>query len=116
MFHVNWFRRDKHGKFLWPGYGENLRVLEWIIQRSRGEGAAKETPIGYVPARDALDMTGLELEKGVLDKLLHVDAREWMAEADDIEKFFDSLGPRVPWELRNELEALRNRFAESEEK
>ncbi|OQB41659.1 MAG: Phosphoenolpyruvate carboxykinase (GTP) [Candidatus Hydrogenedentes bacterium ADurb.Bin179] len=114
VFHVNWFRKDKNNKFLWPGYGENLRVLEWIIQRSRGEGAATETPIGYVPTSEALDMTGLELKAGILDKLLHVDAKEWLAESDDIEKFFDSLGPRVPWELRNELEALRNRFAESE--
>jgi len=113
VFHVNWFRRDKDNSFLWPGYGENLRVLEWIIQRSRGEGAAEETPIGYIPAKDALDMTGLELKEGVLDELLQVDAEDWAEEAKDIEKFFDSLGPRVPWELRNELEALRNRLSES---
>jgi len=110
IFHVNWFRRDKDNKFLWPGYGENLRVLEWILQRARGEGDAKETPIGYIPADDALDMTGLELGPGVMEELLRVDPDEWKQETDDVEKFFDSLGPRMPWELRNELEALRHRL------
>jgi phosphoenolpyruvate carboxykinase (GTP) len=113
VFHVNWFRRDKHGNFLWPGYGENLRVLEWILQRSRGEGKAKETPIGCVPTPDALDMTGLEIKPEVMEELLKVDTDAWEREADDIEKFFDSLGPRMPWELRNELEALRRRIDEA---
>ncbi len=115
VFHVNWFRRDKDNGFLWPGYGENLRVLEWILERSRGEGEAQETPIGYIPTKESLDMTGLELQEEVLDELLQVDAKDWMAETNDVEKFFDSLGPRVPWELRNELEALRNRLAEANE-
>jgi len=113
VFHVNWFRRDKNDEFLWPGYGENLRVLEWILQRSRGEGKAHKTPIGYVPTQDALDMTGLNLSKGVMKELLSVDPDAWLKEADDIEAFFDTLGPRLPWELRNELEALRRRCEES---
>jgi phosphoenolpyruvate carboxykinase (GTP) len=110
IFNVNWFRKDKNNKFLWPGYGENLRVLEWILERARGEGKAQETPIGYVPTLDALDMTGLDLEPGVMEELLKVNTEDWTAETNDIESFFDSLGPRMPWELRNELEALRHRL------
>jgi phosphoenolpyruvate carboxykinase (GTP) len=110
IFHVNWFRRDKDGNFLWPGYGENLRVLEWALMRARGEGKAVETPIGFIPTPDALDMTGLDLNESVMEELLAVDNAEWKAETDSIEKFFDSLGPHVPWELRNELEALRRRL------
>jgi phosphoenolpyruvate carboxykinase (GTP) len=112
IFHVNWFRRDKNDNFLWPGYGENLRVLEWILQRSRGEAEAVETPIGVVPTSTALDMTGLDLAPGVMDELLKVDTEAWKDEADAIERFFDSLGTRMPWELRNELEALRRRLEE----
>ncbi len=110
VFHVNWFRKDKNNKFLWPGYGENLRVLEWILERARGEGKAQETPIGYVPTLDALDMTGLDLPQGVMEELLAVNPEDWKAEVNDVEAFFDSLGPRMPWELRNELEALRHRL------
>ncbi len=110
VFHVNWFRKDKNNKFLWPGYGENLRVLEWILERARGEGKAQETPIGYVPTLDALDMTGLDLAPGVMEELLSVNPEDWKDEVNDIEAFFDSLGPRMPWELRNELEALRHRL------
>jgi len=109
VFHVNWFRRDKDNSFLWPGYGENLRVLEWVLQRSRGEGDAVETPIGYIPGSEALDMTGLELSPHVMEELFRIDPQAWLAEANDIEQFFDTLGPRVPWELRNELEALKSR-------
>jgi len=114
VFHVNWFRRDKDGKFLWPGYGENLRVLEWILQRGRGEGDAVKTPIGYVPTPESLDMTGLDLAPGVMDELLHVDVDDWRVEANEIEAFFDTLGSRMPWELRNELEGLRHRLDEAD--
>jgi len=114
VFHVNWFRRDRENKFLWPGYGENLRVLEWILERSRGQGNAKETPIGYIPAEGALDMTGLDLADGVMEELFKVDPEAWRQETNDIEAFFDTLGPRMPWELRNELEALRRRLEESQ--
>ncbi len=110
IFHVNWFRRDKNGRFLWPGFGENLRVLEWILQRAQGGGKYQETPIGNVPTPDALDMTGLNLAPGVMEELLTVNPGDWKAEADDIAAFFDSLGPRMPAELHNELEALRQRL------
>lgn len=113
IFNVNWFRKDDNGKFLWPGYGENLRVLEWILQRARGEGNAIETPIGMVPAPDALDMTGLDMPDNAMEELLNVEVEAWRKEADDIEKFFNTLGPRMPWELRNELEALRRRLEDA---
>lgn len=110
FFHVNWFRRGPDGKFLWPGYGENLRVIEWILQRTRNEGKAVKSAIGYLPTPDAFDMTGLELSAPAMDELLEVNSEAWRQEAADIEEFFNSLGPRVPWELRNELEALRRRL------
>jgi phosphoenolpyruvate carboxykinase (GTP) len=110
IFHVNWFRKNSKGDLLWPGFGENLRVLEWILERTRGEGTAVETPIGYVPTPGAFDMTGLNLSKETMEELLRVDKEEWKQEADSIEGFFSTLGERVPWEIRNELEALRRRL------
>jgi len=110
IFHVNWFRKDNEGEYLWPGFGENLRVLEWILERTRGEGKAVESPIGYLPTPDAFDMTGLDLPPNRMQELLHVDKEEWKGEADSIDAFFNTLDPGVPWEIRNELEALRRRL------
>ncbi len=110
IFHVNWFRKDEKGKFLWPGYGENLRVLEWILARTRGEGKAEMTPIGHLPTLDALDLKGLDLPSGVMDKLLSVKADEWTAELDGVKKFFDQFGSRLPKALWDQFEALKNRL------
>ncbi|NNN05730.1 MAG: phosphoenolpyruvate carboxykinase (GTP) [Elusimicrobia bacterium] len=110
IFHVNWFRKDAKGKFLWPGYGENLRVLEWILSRTNGAGKAQKTPIGYVPAKDALDLTGLNLPAGALDELLAVKPEEWTAELDGVKSFFDKFGARLPKELSKQLDALRERL------
>ena len=110
IFHVNWFRKDDQGRFLWPGFGENLRVLEWIVERTRGEGKTMKSPIGYLPAPDAFDMTGLNLSEKSMEKLLEVSVEDWRNEVDSIGAFFDTLGPRVPWEVRNELEELRRRL------
>ncbi|MDE2490890.1 MAG: phosphoenolpyruvate carboxykinase (GTP) [Elusimicrobia bacterium] len=110
IFHVNWFRKDEDGKFLWPGYGDNLRVVEWILARCRGEGRADKTPIGWVPAKDALDLTGLDLPKGALDKLLSVKADEWTAELDGVRDFFAKFGPKLPKELHKQYEALKERL------
>ncbi len=110
IFHVNWFRTDEKGKFLWPGFGENLRVLEWIIDRCRGEAEAVETPIGYVPTPASLDLTGLQLPAENLEKLCAVDRGEWLDEADRIEEFFQQFGDRFPVELREELGGLRRRL------
>jgi phosphoenolpyruvate carboxykinase (GTP) len=110
VFHVNWFRQADDGHYLWPGYGENLRVLEWILQRRREEVPAIQTPIGYMPNDSALDMTGLEITPADQDQLFAINQKEWLAECDDLEFFFKSLGDRMPHRLLDELEALRLRL------
>jgi phosphoenolpyruvate carboxykinase (GTP) len=110
IFHVNWFRRDENGKFLWPGYGENLRVLEWILARSRGEGKAVKTPIGSVPAKDALDLTGLNLPAGTIDKLLEVKPEEWSGELEGVKTFFEKFGTHLPKALWEQYNALKDRL------
>lgn len=111
IFHVNWFRTDENGKFLWPGYGDNARVLEWILQRCRNEGKASRTPIGHIPTPDALDLNGLNLPAGSLEKLLEVRTPEWQAEVADHKVFLDSLGPKIPAELRRQNEELGKRLS-----
>ena len=110
IFHVNWFRTDEKGKFLWPGYGENLRVIEWILDRCRGEGEAARTPIGYVPTADCLDMTGLAVPKENLAALFAVNRDDWYAETEGIASFFQQFGSRIPRSLWDQLEALRLRL------
>jgi len=110
IYHVNWFRRDADGKFLWPGFGDNLRVLEWIIDRCSGKAGAQETAIGNLPRPEDLDLEGLDLAPGALAQLLSVQAEEWRAEAADIEKHFDEYGSRTPAALRAQVQALRARL------
>ncbi|MFC2019691.1 phosphoenolpyruvate carboxykinase (GTP), partial [Chloroflexota bacterium] len=110
LFHVNWFRTGKDGKFLWPGFGENLRVLDWILRRCQGEADAKETPIGYVPTRDGFDMEGLNLPDGVMEKLFAVSPADWAAELEAIKEFFTRFGDRLPPEMWDEYRALSHRF------
>ena len=110
IFHVNWFRTDEDGEFLWPGYGENLRVLEWILDRCRGEADGAATPIGYVPTPESLDLTGLDLPPKVVEDLLRVDNEEWMQEVDGIEEFFGKFGDRLPHALGDECDSLRRRL------
>ncbi len=111
IFYVNWFRKDANGKFLWPGYGENSRVLKWIIERVNGTGAAVESPIGFVPAPGALDLDGLGLSPEQLEGVLRVDAAEWTAELPKIAQHFDNLGSRLPVAMRQQLAGLGERFA-----
>ncbi len=113
IYYVNWFRRDDDGSFLWPGFGENSRVLKWVIERIEGAAAATETPIGLVPAPGSLDLAGLEVTPRQLDKLLGVDLVEWRREVPDIEGWFHQLGDRVPAVLWGELDALRARLEQS---
>lgn len=113
VFHVNWFRKGDDGKFLWPGFGENLRVLEWILERARGEGKYQESPIGNLPTKDAFDMTGLDVSDETMDQLLEINPEDWKEETEGISTFFDKLGPRLPWEVRNELESLKRRLQEA---
>ncbi len=110
IFHVNWFRRDEDGKYLWPGFGENLRVLEWVLQRRRGEVPAVQTPIGYLPNKEDLDMTGVEISRETMEKLFYIDQNAWLGECDQIEEFFDSIGKRMPSRLYRELDDLRYRL------
>jgi phosphoenolpyruvate carboxykinase (GTP) len=110
IFHVNWFRQDEDGQFLWPGYGENLRVLEWILDRCRDEVEGVSTPIGTIPKPDSLDLTGLDLAEGVVDDLLLIDKKEWLAEAERVEEFFAKFGDDLPHAMRDELEGLRRRL------
>ncbi len=113
IFHVNWFRRDADGRFLWPGYGENLRVLAWIIARSRGDGAAVDSPIGFVPARGALDLAGLAIDDATMTELLSVDATAWRQETGAIRQYFETFGSRLPERLRHQLELLDARLADA---
>jgi phosphoenolpyruvate carboxykinase (GTP) len=112
IFHVNWFRTGPDGAFLWPGYGENLRVLRWILARVRGEAAAVRTPIGYVPTPEAIDLEGLDLPRPTLEAALRVDRDEWTAELKDMDVFFRKFGDRLPAELWDEHKRLGFRLQE----
>ncbi|HOY64736.1 MAG TPA: phosphoenolpyruvate carboxykinase domain-containing protein, partial [bacterium] len=110
IFHVNWFRTDDNGKFIWPGFGDNLRVLAWIAERCRGVREAAETPIGYMPHPGDIDMTGLNLSPAELKGLLEIDKEEWKREVKDIDKFFDTFGDAIPKRILAEHDALRRRL------
>ncbi len=110
IYMVNWFRKSEGGDFLWPGFGENGRVLEWIFNRCEGTGKAVETPIGQLPADGELDVSGLELGKEDLAELLRVDVEAWLAEAQGVHDYYGDFGDRVPKELLAELEALKQRL------
>ena len=113
IFGVNWFRRDDDGSFLWPGFGDNARVLTWIIERLEGTASAVETPVGLVPTPDAIDRTGLDLGDEQLAKALVVDVDEWRAELPLIEEWFATLGDTLPSQLADELATLRARLAQA---
>ncbi len=102
IFHVNWFRRGKDGKFLWPGFGENLRVLRWIIDRCDNRVGATETPIGLLPDPEDIDVSGLDLPEETLEMLLSVDAKQWRAEMKSVGDYLAEFGERLPDELRQE--------------
>jgi phosphoenolpyruvate carboxykinase (GTP) len=111
VFHVNWFRVDEEGKFLWPGYGDNIRVLSWIIDRVSGDAAARETPIGHIPTPSCLDLKGLKLADGAIDKLLAVDVAGWREEADRHREFFTKFGPHLPAELWQQHDLLTKKLS-----
>jgi len=110
IYHVNWFRRDKKKKFLWPGYGENLRVLEWIIDRCNNRVDAQKTPIGYIPKEKDLNVTGLSLSKDVLKELFKIDKDEWLRDLEDQDKFFKKFGKKLPKEIKKEYTSLKKRL------
>src|SRR5207245_2575425 len=110
IFHVNWFRKGADGKFLWPGFGENVRVLKWILERVQGKGKAAETPIGWVPTPDGLTLDGLEVSSSTMEELLRVNPADWTIELVDTKKFFEQFGRRLPPELHEEHSQLAQRF------
>ncbi|HOB86655.1 MAG TPA: phosphoenolpyruvate carboxykinase (GTP) [Bacillota bacterium] len=111
IFHVNWFRKDEKGRYLWPGFGENLRVLNWIIQRAHGRIDAVETPIGFVPTADGIDVTGLDITAEAMKALNAIDVDEWMEELAGHRTFFEQFGDRLPPEMLEECRALEERLS-----
>ena len=110
IFYVNWFRRDEDGGFLWPGFGENSRVLKWVVERLDGQAAAVETPIGHVPAPGSMDVEGLDMTDEALAAALHVDVEEWKAEIPQIQEWFEKFGDDLPAVLWTELDGLKARL------
>jgi len=114
IFYVNWFRKTAEGKWLWPGYGENSRVLKWVIGRLAGTGKAEKTPIGYVPAAEDIDLSGMDIAPESVKKVLNVDPEEWIKELPAIRQHLQTFGDRLPEELFAEYAALRKRLGLSD--
>ncbi len=110
IFHVNWFRKDVDGNWLWPGFGENMRVLKWITARTRGEGEVVETPIGYLPTAEALDLTGLGISQEAGKALLAVDHEQWNSEVEEREQYLSEFGDKLPTKIKAENDELRKRL------
>jgi phosphoenolpyruvate carboxykinase (GTP) len=106
IFHVNWFRQDENGRFLWPGFGENLRVLRWIMERCEDRADAIETPIGFLPRPSDIDTSGLDIDDGTMQSLLNVDVEQWRAEMESVGQYLESFGDRLPVELRRQYEEV----------
>jgi phosphoenolpyruvate carboxykinase (GTP) len=113
IFHVNWFRTDDNGKFLWPGFGDNIRVLQWILERVEGRGGTRATPIGYVPSPGAIDLKGLDLGPERFEQLVAVDAQAWVEEVERNGVFLDRFGELLPQAIRHEHEGLDRRLRAS---
>ncbi len=111
IYQVNWFRKDRDGNFLWPGFGENSRVLAWIVRRLEGKASVVETPIGKRPASGEIDVSGLDIGEDQLSELFAVDPTTWLAEADLTEEYFAKFGDRLPPEMTTELDNLRHRLS-----
>ncbi|MEJ2534699.1 MAG: phosphoenolpyruvate carboxykinase (GTP) [Gammaproteobacteria bacterium] len=111
MFHVNWFRKDEDGRFIWPGFGDNLRVLEWIIRRCRGDAEALDTPVGRVPAEGAIRTGDLALADGAMDELTRIDAEGWAQELEEVDDYLRSYDDRTPGRLLAQLDRVRAKLA-----
>ena len=111
IFYVNWFRKGADGRWLWPGFGENSRVLEWVFERVSGRGDALDTPIGYVPTPTAIDLDGLEVTLEDMTELLNVDAAEWRDEVPSIRQYYEQFGDHLPYELIQQVNDLEARLA-----
>ena len=111
VFHVNWFRKNENGEFIWPGFGENMRVLEWILGRCAGHSDALETPIGFVPRPEAINFDGLELTRETISALLNIDPEIWANELCEIEAYFETYSGKLPESLRLQLERVKSSFS-----
>ena len=111
IFHVNWFRKDAEGDFLWPGYGENIRVLEWIFKRSSDEISAQETPIGWVPFPSDINLSGLQLKENAIEQLLEVNPELWKKEVEEMRSYFSRFGNHLPSRFSAEIDAIEQRLA-----
>jgi phosphoenolpyruvate carboxykinase (GTP) len=110
IFYVNWFKKDNEGHFMWPGFGDNSRVLKWIFERCDGVGKAKLTPIGYMPTEDAIDTTALHIQPETMKQLTEISSIEWLEEVKSIREYYQSIGEKLPKELVNELDQLEIRL------
>ena len=110
IYAVNWFRKSKSGDWLWPGFGENSRVLKWIFERCEGKAQAKDTPIGRLPHLDAFDVSGLKLVPGALEELFYVDKEKWQNEVNGLRDYFQIFGDRLPKAIATELNQLESRL------
>ncbi|OGW94625.1 MAG: phosphoenolpyruvate carboxykinase [Omnitrophica bacterium RIFCSPLOWO2_12_FULL_45_13] len=110
IFCVNWFRQDNLGNFIWPGFGENIRVLKWIIDRAKGKVKGRETPIGVVPKSEDMNLHGLNIDKQNLEKLFEVKLDDWKQEIEDVRKFLEQFGDRMPKEMWEEYNTLKNNY------
>jgi phosphoenolpyruvate carboxykinase (GTP) len=106
IFSINWFRVDDNGKFIWPGFGENIRVLKWIVDRANSRAEAQETPVGLIPRLKDLNLEGLNIPREKLEKLFEVNMRNWAGEIDDVNKFLTQFGKHLPEAIRKECDAL----------
>ena len=115
IFYVNWFRKNEAGKFMWPGFGENSRVLKWVFERCEGTADAIDTPIGNLPTLDAMDFDGLDMDENDKAQLLRVDVDGWLQEIPMIKEFYDSFGDHLPTELLDEINDLQNRLEDAKQ-
>ena len=110
IFHVNWFRTDDEGNFIWPGFGDNMRVLMWILDRCAGKVDADITPIGYIPKAEDINIEGLDISLDTIKDLLTIDKESWLADVENIKAFYKQVGDRVPQTMYDELAALEARL------
>jgi phosphoenolpyruvate carboxykinase (GTP) len=108
IFYVNWFKKDEEGRFLWPGFRENGRVLKWIFQRIESTPEVVKTPLGYVPSIHSLDWKSLDVSKDAVEKLLQLDSKEWREEAKEISSFYSQFGEKFPEILKKQLQAVND--------
>ncbi len=113
IFYVNWFRKGDNGRWLWPGFGENSRILKWMCDRVDGKVGARETPIGLMPKEEDLNLSGLSIPSEDIEELLRVNPEAWKIEYFEIETFFEELGSHLPGRLKSQLEGLKKRLRQA---